>query len=151
MTRLHVERDRVIDAPPETIYRLLADYRTTHPTILPPQFTRLDVEQGGVGAGTVFRAEMSVMGSHRSYRMEVSEPEPGRVLAETDLDTDLVTTFTLEPLDDTMRTRLTIATDWQPASGLAGMLERLTTPSIMGRMYEDELGRIAAAVVPGKG
>ena len=34
-------------------YSILADYREGHASILPPQFTSMVVEQGGVGAGTV--------------------------------------------------------------------------------------------------
>ena len=42
---VHVEVERQINAPAETIYRLIADYNTHHPNILPPAFSNLTVEQ----------------------------------------------------------------------------------------------------------
>src|SRR5690606_41828658 len=98
MGQYHVEVSRVIAARPQDIYAVLADYHTTHPNILPSQyFKELTVEEGGVGAGTVFRLRMSVMGASREYRMIVSEPEPGRVMVETDSEAGGVPTFTLHP------------------------------------------------------
>ena len=57
----------------------------------------MTVEKGGKGAGTVIRVLMNVLGVDRTYYMEVSEPEPGRVLAETDQDAGVTTTFTVKP------------------------------------------------------
>ena len=42
---------------------------------------------------------MQVLGVERVYREVVSEPEPGRVLAETDADAGVTTTFTVDALD----------------------------------------------------
>ena len=75
--------------------------------------------------------------------MVASEPEPGRVLMETDLDAGIVTTFTCDPLSDGRQTRLTIATDWPTGPGLSGLLNRLFVPGILRRMYADELQEIA--------
>ena len=41
-----------IDAPAAKVYGILADYHVGHPSILPPAFRNLIVEEGGVGAGT---------------------------------------------------------------------------------------------------
>src|SRR5690606_5804373 len=101
MAHIHVEESRVIDARPEVVYGLLADYETGHPKILPnPPFIGLKVEQGGRGAGTVIRVWMKVMGSVRESRMVISEPEPGRVLVETAPDDGITTRFVFEPLED---------------------------------------------------
>ena len=110
MGQYHVEVSRVIAARPQDIYAVLADYRTTHPNILPSQyFKELTVEEGGVGAGTVFRLRMSVMGASREYRMIVSEPEPGRVMVETDSEAGVVTTFTVDPLANGAQSRVSIS------------------------------------------
>ena len=86
-----------IPAPPQRAYSILANYRDEHPRILPPQFSNLAVEKGGIGAGTVIRFNMRVFGRKRSFRAAVTEPEPGRVLVETDLDTNrAVTTFIVD-------------------------------------------------------
>lgn len=144
MTQLHVESTARIPAPPEQVYAVLADYRNGHPNILPKEyFPSLIVEEGGHGAGTVMRVKTRFMGMERDYHLIVSEPEPGRRLVETDMDTGLVTTFTVEPAGDGRESYLTIATDWKAGSGLAGWLERLTTPGAMRKIYARELQQVA--------
>jgi hypothetical protein len=55
--------------------------------ILPkPYFTKLEVEQGGMGAGTIIRIHMRVFGAERILRQRVSEPDPGRILVEQDME-----------------------------------------------------------------
>jgi hypothetical protein len=133
----------VIDAPPAVVYGVLADYRQHHPRILPPgYFTGLDVEEGGFGAGTVMLVHMRALGQTRVFRMVASEPEPGRVLVETDHDRDVETTFTVDPVDGGQRSAVTIATAWTPKGGLAGLGDRLVTPPIMRRIYREELRRL---------
>jgi hypothetical protein len=144
MNSFHAEVSAVIDARPEEIYALLADYRVGHPSILPePYFTGLEVLEGGHGAGTVIRVKMSVMGAKREYREEVSEPQPGRVLVEADADAGVRTTFTVEPLEGGRRAKLTIATDSRTSSGLTGWFERLFNPAITRRIYRKELEKLA--------
>ena len=77
------------------------------------------------------------------FHIRVSEPQPGRLM-ETDLETGMETTFSLSP--EGGETRLTVATDWQPASGLAGLLERWFTPGVMKKIYTAELEKIARYV-----
>ena len=89
-----------INSSPKIVYGIIADYRDAHPKILPkPPFVSLIVEQGGIGAGTIVRVQMKVMGKLQTFRTVVTEPEPGRVLVETN-DTGYITTFTVEPIDD---------------------------------------------------
>jgi hypothetical protein len=52
----------------------------------------------------------------------------------------MVTTFTVRPDGDRATTR--IETRWQPASGLAGILERLAAPRMLRQIYRDELARL---------
>src|SRR5689334_17379923 len=121
MPRGRAEETAVIPAPADVIYAILADYRTGHPQIVPkPYFTRLEVEQGGVGAGTVIRVYMRVLGREVISQHEVLEPEPGRVLVEKDLHADMSTTFTLTPLEDGRRTQLRITTEWVAKPGPLG-------------------------------
>ncbi len=131
-----------VQAPAEKVYAILADYRQHHPHILPgAYFTDLTVEEGGLGAGTIFQAEMNVFGSRRTFRMCVAEPEPGRVLTETDLETDLLTTFTVTPVEAN-HCRVTIATEWQQPPGFGGWLQGLTMPAFMRRIYQAELHQL---------
>jgi hypothetical protein len=140
----HVEVSSVIDARPEELYEVIADYQVGHPAILPRQyFTELVVEQGGQGAGTVIRGSITVFGRTYPFRLRVSEPEPGRVLIETDPDTGQATQFTLEPLTGSEQTRVTIASDFPRRPGLVGLLERLTRPLVVRDIYQKELRQLA--------
>ena len=147
MGQIHVESTKVIGARPEKVYAILADYRVNHPAILPkPYFTELKVEQGGQGAGTIVRVRMKVMGTEFTYRQIISEPEPGRVLKETDDTAGMTTTFTVDPLNGGQHSHVTIATDAAVKSGLPGWLERLFNPFVMRRIYQKELQQLAQYV-----
>ena len=146
MSRMHAEATALIDADASEIYATLADYRNGHPHILPRKhFSDLQIEKGGIGEGTVFRIRVRALGVEQGYRMVVKEAEPGRVLTETDLDTGLVTSFTVTPVQgEDKRAQVRIATDWDAAPGLRGMMERLVTPSMMRRIYSRELAQLAS-------
>ncbi len=139
MGQYHVAVTQIIDAPVEAVYALLSDYHQGHPSILPPQyFKEVTVEEGGQGAGTVARVVMEVMGSRQTFRLVVTEPVPGRVMVEEDAAAGTVSRFTLEPVADG-RTRVTITTDVRTAGGLRGLVERWISPSLLRRVYRDEL------------
>ncbi|HRF95396.1 MAG TPA: SRPBCC family protein [Aggregatilineales bacterium] len=134
-----VEASAIIPAPPQAVYDLLADYHVGHPSILPkPAFVSLTVEEGGVGEGTVFRADMKVMGQSSFFRAKVTEPEPGKLLRETDLDSGTVTDFIVKPTSDG-QTQLSFHTTYQTKN----FIEKLMIPSLLKRMYKQELGNIA--------
>ena len=134
-----------IEAPAPIIYRIISDYREGHPRILPrPPFTALEVEQGGTGAGTVIRVGMRVLGREQSFRATVTEPEPGRVLVETN-DTGYVTTFTVEPLPSERRARVTIATELRGRRGLLASLEGRLAARLLRPVYVRELELLAEA------
>ncbi len=145
MNQIHVEASSVICAPCEQVYAVLADYDKGHHDILPrPYFVEMTVEEGGQGAGTVILIHMKVMGTATTYRMVVSEPEPGRVLVEADENAGVVTTFTVDPLKSKTQSRLTIATDLRASPGIKGLFERFFTPVITRGIYKKELRNIAA-------
>lgn len=135
-----------IDAAADTIYGIIADYEKHHPHILPAAyFSGLDVLEGGVGAGTRINVHALVYGSKQTLHMGVAEPEPGRVLTETDLDGGMKTTFSLRPVVD-QQTMVTITTAWPPASGLQCLFNRLMLPRYVRRMLEAELVQLAGYV-----
>ena len=140
MGTIHVAEHRVIEAPANVVYGYIADMREHHPHFLPPEFSDFTVESGGVGAGTVTRFKLKVGGRTREARMEVGEPEPGRVLTESDTSSSLVTTFTVDPEGD--RSRVEISTTWQGAGGIGGFFERTFAPRVLRRLYADELERL---------
>lgn len=147
MSTIYVELSDVVPAPPEQVYGILADYREGHPAILPrPYFRELTVEQGGQGAGTVLRVQMEVMGVKQSYHLQVSEPEPGRILVEEDREAGVKTTFTVAPLNGGRRSLVTIATESRTAPGFRGLMERLINPPVTRRIYRQELQQLAGYV-----
>jgi len=140
MGQIQVAAEREINAPADRVYRIFADYEHHHPNILPPQFHDLQVEQGGVGTGTVFSFKMTIAGRTRGGRMAVTEVEPGRVLEEHDTDSSLVTTFTVSPRGE--RSTVRIETVWDGAGGVGGLFERLFAPRMLRGIYKDELNRV---------
>jgi hypothetical protein len=142
---LHVEMSHVIDANPEQLYDIVRDYHVGHPAILPKEyFTKgLTVEQGGVGAGTVIRTSVTMWGNEYPFRSIVSEPEPGRMLVETDTETGQYTNFIFEPLNGGRQTRVTFASEFPLVKGLMGVIQRLSMPSIVRKMYIKELYNLA--------
>ncbi len=138
MSNVTVTVSSTVQAPAATVYTILADY-SHHRQILPPRFfPGLDVTAGGVGEGTRFTLHAMAFGGKTEMHMAVTEPEPGAVLVERDVDTGLVTTFTVEPLSPTS-CRVTFATVWEPQPGLRGTFDRYTTPIFMRMVYRQEM------------
>ena len=148
---------RVIPAPAEVCYDIIADYNEGHPSILPrPWFGPLTVESGGIGAGTRIRFEMTVLGRTRVGRAVVTEPEPGRVLVETDDEAGVVTTFTVDRTGSASA-RVTFSTTMRSGGWLRASIERLLVPRLLRPIYAAELAlldkraveRITAAAAVG--
>jgi hypothetical protein len=143
MGRARAQAEQLIGAPPPAVYAVLADYTTHHPRIMPaPPFSDLEVEAGGVGAGTVFHITMRMMGRRQRLHMRVAEPEPGHVLTETNLDTGVVTEFTIAPRDGGSRTLAGMSSEWESQRGVRGLVDRLVTPRLMGRMFAKQLRQL---------
>lgn len=139
MSQVSASARRDIAAPADRVYRILSDYREHHPRILPPAFSAFTVEEGGVGAGTVIRFNVTVAGRMESYHQRVEEPDPGRLLREVDIDGSLATIFTVTP--NGAGCTVHIETTW-PSTGIRGMVERLLAPRLLLPIYEDELSRL---------
>jgi len=66
MPEIHATSSAVVAAPAPIVYGLIADYHQGHPSILPPKyFQNLQVEEGGVGAGTRISFQMQSFGGVR--------------------------------------------------------------------------------------
>ena len=141
MAKVEASAERTIDAPPDAVYRYIADMHQ-HAQFLPPEFSDFRVEEGGVGEGTVTTFTVTAGGRTRSYRMRVSEPAPGRTLVESDANSSLVTTYNVEPQDGKSLVR--ISTNWDGASGIGGFFERTFAPKAMHRIYATALDRLNA-------
>ena len=142
MRTIRATARRELRAPADLVYTMLADYETEHPWILPPAFSNFRVEEGGFGHGTVVSVDLTVGGWRRALRQRVEEPEPGRTLTETDLETGATTTFDVTPT--ATGSRVEITTEYAARGGIAGFLERLLAPRLLGRVHDDQLTLIAA-------
>lgn len=132
-----------INSSSKVVYAIIADYRDAHPKILPkPPFVSLIVEQGGIGAGTIVRVQMKVLGKIQTFRTVVTEPEPGRVLVETN-DTGYITTFTVEPIDGRKNSIVTFTTGIPDSSGLLKKIEFRLTKLLLTPVYKQELENLA--------
>src|ERR1051326_4916781 len=142
MAKIVVSAERTVEAPADAVYRYVADMREHHPHYLPPAFSDFQGESGGTGAGTITRFKVTAGGRTREYRMRVDEPEPGRVLTESDTGSSLVTTTTVSPQDGAARVQ--ISTSWNGAGGIGGFFEKMFAPRAMRAICTDELERLAA-------
>jgi hypothetical protein len=134
-----------MDAPPERVYSIIADYHHGHPSILPKQFRNLIVEKGGVGAGTIVRFEVRAYGATTRFRSLVSEPEPGRVLVEENVEpAPGKTTFTVEKRASGRGTTVTFTTEMTSHDGLFGAVERFLSRRLLRRLYAEELALLGA-------
>lgn len=139
-----VSASAVIPARRDRVYSLLADYNDGHQRILPRQFTSLTVEEGGIGAGTIIHVQMSFLGKKQSYRAAITEPEPGRVLVETNLEANSwVTTFTVNPSHAPADSNVTISTELPVRTGFPGKIERLFSTLLLRPIYVKELENLA--------
>jgi Polyketide cyclase / dehydrase and lipid transport len=139
MGTINVEQEGAVGAPADLTYRLIADDEH-HKQFLPEAFSDFETVEGGVGAGTVHRFKLEAGGKVRDYLMRVDEPQPGRVITESDQNSSLVTTFTVTPTGETCTVK--IATTWQGAGGVGGFFERTFAPKVLRKMYADELARL---------
>ena len=144
MQTYRVSSSARVSAPAAVVYRLIADYRDGHARIVPPQyFSDLVVEEGGYGAGTRIRVDMTVLGRTQRMRAVVTEPQPGRVLVERDIDRGLVSTFEVVPLGSEA-CDVMIATELPRKSGVFAAIERFVAGRVLPKIYREELSRLGA-------
>src|SRR6266849_3253387 len=138
----------VLDAHPEDVYATIADYQHGHPNILPQEnLYDLQVEQGGYGAGTIIRFKAKVLGVEQSFHHRVSEPEPGRVLVEQDINSvhNVVTTFTVTPLERGQKSHVEISHIENTSPGfLQGFIESVVGPIVLSPVFRKELKLLEA-------
>jgi hypothetical protein len=131
---------RIIHAPADQIYRIIADYRTLHALILPKEyFLSLHVEKGGIGAGTIINFSMRILGRRQDFRSLITELQPGRLLVETDIRSETPTSFQVMPVEDPSLTRVTISTELRGRNWIEAVLAR----PVLQRIYRQELELLA--------
>lgn len=143
MSKYEFSVSSLISAPPKVVYNIIADYKNGHPKILPkPPFVSLVVEEGGFGAGSVLRVQMKVAGKLQTFKTVVTEPEPGRVLVESN-DTGYITTFIVEPRNDGKKSYVTFITEIRNDSKLSKKIEFFFSKMILPAVYKKELENLS--------
>ncbi len=136
MGKITVVQEGPVGATAEITYRLIAD-DNHHRHFLPKAITDFKTLEGGVGRGTVHSFTLTAGKRVREYVMRVEEPEPGRVITESDESSSLVTSFTVTP--DGATCRVEIKTEWDGAGGVGGFFERTFAPKVLKEIYVEEL------------
>ena len=145
MAKHNVSASGYISAPAQRVYDLIADYRSGHPRILPkPYFVSLEVEKGGYGAGTIINFQMKLMGRIQSFHSTITEPQPGSILVETDMNTGTVTTFTVNPRLNAQESFVIITTTTEVPDGVLGKIQGWFTTQLLRAIYMKELDQLAA-------
>jgi Polyketide cyclase / dehydrase and lipid transport len=147
MGQIKVKAEAVLDARPEDVYATIADYRKGHPAILPKEnLFDLQAEEGGYGAGSIIRFKSRVLGVEQSFYQRVSEPEPGRVLVEQDIEKgqNFVTTFRVNRVEEGQKSHVEISTILNASPGLKGLVERVVVSMFNPPIYRKELKLLEA-------
>jgi uncharacterized protein YndB with AHSA1/START domain len=135
--------ERVIRAPAEQVLTALADYASTRPKLLPEQFSEYRVETGGQGAGTRVHWRFAATSKRvRDQLLAVTQPD-AHTLVETDANSSMVTTWTVQPAD-AGATTVRVRTTWNGAGGIGGFFERTFAPKGLRRVYDQLLERLEA-------
>jgi len=152
MATLVVSESRRIPAPPREVYAIIADYTEGHPHIMPSAYFRnIEVEKGGIGAGTRIRFDVTALGTTRTIHADIEEPSPGRILVERDVEGRSVTTFKVIPAREGRESDVTIMTELKIRGGILGVVERVASKAFLERVYREELARLAAYAASGAG
>src|SRR5258708_1183689 len=144
MAQITVTTEAGLYARPEDVYATIADYHQGHPNISPPG--NIYDLQGGYGAGTIIRFKSRLFGVEQSFHHLVSEPEPGRVLREDEIDAAQKESnlFTVTPLENGQKSRVEIAVMMDASPGLKGFVERILVPMRMPAVLRKELKLLEA-------
>ena len=145
MKPLIISASKIIDAPADAIYRIIADYQSGHPNILPKiYFPSLQVEEGGYGEGTIIRFQMRLLGQTQNFRALITEPDPGCTLLETDLESNTSTSFTVWSLGNKNQARVTIMTVLKNRPFVEGLLAKI----LLTNVYRQELELLSKIAKP---
>ena len=148
MGQVTAQTERTIAAPAEQVRAALADYETVRPKILTEQFSEYRVTEGANGA--VARVHWKLAATKKRVRDQdlVVTATPDGGLVESDANSSMVTTWTVNPTDagsSTVRVRST----WNGAGGIGGFFERTFAPKGLRRIYEGLIRRLDAEVSAG--
>jgi uncharacterized protein YndB with AHSA1/START domain len=145
MTPIRVETSREIAAPCERVYERLSDYGPGRSAWLPAaNYSEMAVQKGGSGPGTEVSYRLKVGPRQRVYKMQISAPEPGTSVVETDSTSSMVFTWSVKPSGSA--SLVTVACQWRGGSGIGGFFERRFAPGGVRRVLSQALAGLDAAL-----
>lgn len=145
MALIRVETSREIAAPPDRIYERLSEYGPGRAAWLPAaNYSEMAVEKGGSGPGTEVRYRLKVGPRQRVYKMQISAPEPGVSVVETDSTSSMVFTWSVRPAGS--RSRVMVTCQWSGGSGIRGFFERRFAPGGVRSVLDRALAGLDSAV-----
>src|SRR5919199_6926118 len=148
MSEVVATAEHVVRAPAEQVLAALGDYEGARRRAMPEQFSDYRVEAGGSGAGTRVHWRFAATSKRvRDQLVEVSEPDAD-TLVERDLNSSMVTTWTLSPADAGVTT-VRVRTTWNGAGGVGGFFERTFAPRGLRRVYASMLERLDRELTAG--
>jgi carbon monoxide dehydrogenase subunit G len=139
MAEINVKESLLVGAPPDTVYRVLAD-PAHHARILPDAFVDYKPENDSVVS---FSLKMGSV--KRDFKMRTEQTEPNKLYREMDLNTNIITEFHLEPHTD--GTVVTIVTNYQTDRSISGFIESFTAPIFLRQVYKEELVKLGRYVL----
>ncbi|SNR40811.1 SRPBCC family protein [Blastococcus mobilis] len=143
MSQVVATAERVVRAPAAQVRAALADYEGARRRALPEQFSDYRVESGGQGAGTRVHWRFAATSKRvRDQLMVVTQPTSD-TLVESDANSSMVTTWTVQPADEGVST-VRVRTTWNGAGGIGGFFERTFAPKGLRRVYDQLIERLDA-------
>jgi uncharacterized protein YndB with AHSA1/START domain len=150
MTGHVIHLDRLIDASPEQVWRVLTDIEHSADILRSVENVQVQDQHSAFDVGTRWRENRALMGHKGSEELEVVEAqEPSHFAVRTTREKDVVTiTYTLTPLKTGTRLSLTLVDDMHER-GVGGAIAwalwgELSLHSTR-RMLEHDLEDIASA------
>lgn len=126
-----------VHAAPHQILAHLRDYLSSSAQAQPKgYFKDIEVEEGGIGAGTIYHATIALHGIIINRLVAVSEPERN-VIVETDLYTSIRTSFTMR--ESFGATYLRISTELPVETSIAPVSTPLPSEALIRRINLAEL------------
>jgi hypothetical protein len=144
MAKVSASCSILIDAEPTVVLDAVADYQTIRPKILPPQYSRYRVLEGGQGRGTVASWTLQATKS-RSREIRATVDVAGRTVIEKDANSTLVTNWTVAPAG-AAGSSVTVKTTWNGAAGIGGFFERSFAPIGLRKIQAEVLANLKKQV-----
>ncbi|NLE81668.1 MAG: SRPBCC family protein [Rhodococcus sp.] len=130
-----------VSATPEKTLAALSDYESVRPRILSEQYLDYRVLEGGQGNGTVAQWTLKAT-EKRSRDIKATVTVAGNTITETDANSSLVTTWSVEPSG--AGSTVTTHTEWKGAGGIGGFFEKTFAPLGLKKIQAQVLENLKA-------